>query len=113
MTGSRRPAVAYGSTGQAVARNVKRLREQRGMSIYSLSEALDRAGRPIMPSAIAKLEKQQRQVAVDDLVALAAALNVTPLQLLDPPTGCGICRGTPPPGFTCTECGTTTPKEPT
>ncbi|MDX3515891.1 helix-turn-helix transcriptional regulator [Streptomyces caniscabiei] len=98
----------YGVTGRAVARNVKRLREQRGMSIYKLSDALVRFGRPIPPSAVAKAEKLQRQVTVDDLAALAAALSVTPAQLLEPPTDCGTCQGTPPLGFACTECGTTT-----
>ena len=115
MTGERRPrpAVPYGPTGQAVAQNVRRIRGLRGASIYALSDTLRELGRSISPDAVSKLEKQQRQVTVDDLAALAAALNVTPTQLLDPPTGCGTCHGTPPPGFTCDECGTTTTKEPT
>ncbi|WP_432020973.1 helix-turn-helix domain-containing protein [Streptomyces sp. 1222.5] len=79
-----RPAVQYGPTGHAVAENVKRLREYRGMTIYALSGALGRAGRPITPSAIAKIEKQQRQVSVDDLTALASTLRVSPLTLLLP-----------------------------
>lgn len=103
-----RPAAQYGPTGHTVAQNVRRLREQRGMSIYALADALDRVGRPILPSAVAKVERQQRQVTVDDLAALASALGVTPAQLLDPPTDCRVCHGTPPLGFACTECGTTT-----
>lgn len=107
-----RPAAQYGPTGKTVAENVKRIREQRRMSIYALSDALGRVGRAILPSAIAKVEKQQRQVTVDDLVALAAALGITAAQLLNPPTGCSTCQGTPPPGFACTECGTTTKETP-
>jgi transcriptional regulator with XRE-family HTH domain len=95
-----------------VAENVKRLRVQRGMSIYALSDALSQAGRPIAASAVARLEKQQRQVTVDDLTALATALSVTPARLLEPPTDCVTCHGTPPPGFACTECGTTTKETP-
>lgn len=94
-----------------VAENVRRIRGQRGMTTYALSDALAEAGRPITPTAIVRLEKQKRQVTVDDLAALAAALSVTPAQLLEPPTDCRVCHGTPPPGFACTECGTTTTKE--
>lgn len=80
-----RPAAQYGPTGHTVAENVKRLREHRGMTIYALSGALDKAGRPITPSAIAKIEKQQRQVTVDDVMALAVVLNTSPISLLLPP----------------------------
>ncbi|WP_432090388.1 helix-turn-helix domain-containing protein [Streptomyces sp. NRRL F-5630] len=81
-----RPAVQYGPTAATVAANAVRLRTARGLSIYSLSALLDKAGRPIAPSAIAKLEKQQRQVTVDDLVALAVVFGVSPSSLLLPLT---------------------------
>ncbi|MFI1394095.1 helix-turn-helix domain-containing protein [Streptomyces sp. NPDC020681] len=84
-----RPAAQYGPTGEAVALNVRTLRNRRNMTIYALSGVLARIGRPITPSAIAKIEKQQRQVTVDDLVALAAALDVSPLALLLPTVGSG------------------------
>jgi len=47
---------------------------------------MERAGRSITPSAVAKLEKQQRQVTVDDLVALAVVFGVSPSSLLLPLT---------------------------
>lgn len=81
-----RPAVKYGPTAAEVAKNVRRVREVRGHTIYSLAGELARAGRPITPSGIAKIEKQQRQVTVDDLVALAVALDVSPGSLLLPLT---------------------------
>ncbi|MFD5506986.1 helix-turn-helix domain-containing protein [Streptomyces sp. NPDC127051] len=84
-----RPAVQYGPTGETVAANVKSLRTRRGMTIYALSGALAKIGRPITASAIAKIEKQQRQVTVDDLVALASALQVSPDTLLLPWTDHG------------------------
>lgn len=90
-----RPAVQYGATASAVAQNVRRFRERRGMTIYSLSGALGRAGRPITPSAIAKIEKQQRQVTVDDLTALAEVLDVSPPALLLPPRADGDVSITP------------------
>ncbi|MGQ4727039.1 helix-turn-helix domain-containing protein [Streptomyces sp. Ju416(a)] len=79
-----RPAAQYGPTAAAVAGNVKRLREARNLTIYALSGALGVAGRPVTPSAVAKIEKQQRQVTVDDLAALATVFNVSPAALLLP-----------------------------
>jgi hypothetical protein len=79
-----RPAAQYGPTAAAVAKNVERLRKARNQTIYSLSGELAKVGRPITPSAIAKIEKQQRQVTVDDLVALAVVLNTSPISLLLP-----------------------------
>jgi hypothetical protein len=79
-----RSATQYGPTAQTVAKNVERLRKTRGETIYSLSGLLAEVGRPIAPSAIAKVEKQQRQVTVDDLVALAVVLNTSPISLLLP-----------------------------
>jgi hypothetical protein len=80
-----RPAAQYGPIAAAVAKNVERLRKARSMTIYSLSGELSKVGRPITASAIAKIEKQQRQVTVDDVVALAVVLNTSPISLLLPP----------------------------
>lgn len=79
-----RPAIQYGPTAATVADNVKRLRDRRSMTIYELSGALGAAGRPITPSAIAKIERRQRQVTVDDLLALAVVFGVSPAALLLP-----------------------------
>lgn len=53
-----------------------------------LSARLSKLGRPILPSGITKIEQGSRRVDVDDLVALAVALKVTPTRLLlgPPPT---------------------------
>jgi transcriptional regulator with XRE-family HTH domain len=67
-----------------VADNVKRLRERRGMTIYQLSKLLRDAGRPITPAAVGKIERQQRQVTVDDLAALSVIFKVSPSALLLP-----------------------------
>ncbi|MFI5793823.1 helix-turn-helix domain-containing protein [Streptomyces sp. NPDC051677] len=77
-----RPSVTYGPTAEAVAANVKRLRERHNMTIYALSAALGDADRPITPSAVAKIERMERQVTVDDLAALAITLGVSPSALL-------------------------------
>jgi transcriptional regulator with XRE-family HTH domain len=81
-----RPATQYGPTAATVADNVKRLRERTGMTIYKLSALLREAGRPITPAAVGKIERQQRQVNVDDLAALAVIFGVSPSALLLPLT---------------------------
>lgn len=79
-----RPAIAHGPTSQHVAFNLRRVRERRGLSIYELAELLKTAGRPVAASAIAKMERRERQVNTDDLTALAVALDVSPVALLLP-----------------------------
>lgn len=81
----RRGAVEMGPTAATVAANVRRLRDDvRGWSTYELSGKLAKAGRPIGASAVAKIERGERQVTVDDLMALASALRVSPSALLLP-----------------------------
>ncbi|MEU0977964.1 helix-turn-helix domain-containing protein [Streptomyces griseus] len=79
-----RPATQYGPTAKQVGENVRRLRDRRGYTIYELSEKLRAAGRPITPSAVAKIERRERQVTADDLVVLAVVLDVSPAALLLP-----------------------------
>lgn len=79
-----RPAAQYGPTSATVASNVQRLRKRRDLSIYELSGRLKKSGRPIAPSAVAKIERRERQVTVDDLMALASVLGVSPTALLLP-----------------------------
>lgn len=79
-----RGAVEMGPTSTAVAANVRRVRERRGLSTYQLSRLLQETGRPITPSAISKLERGDRRVDVDDLMALAVVLGVSPSALLLP-----------------------------
>lgn len=74
-------------TGKTVADNVRRIRDEiRGWSTYELSRKLSAAGRPIAPSALAKVERGERRVDAGDLMALAVALEVHPSALLFPPT---------------------------
>jgi transcriptional regulator with XRE-family HTH domain len=79
-----RGAVESGPTGRHVAANVRRLRDRRGLSTYQLSGALKAAGQPIAPSSITNIEAGRRRVDVDDLMALAAVLGVSPAALLLP-----------------------------
>ena len=71
-----------GPVGARVGENLRALREARRLSAYDLAKRLREIGRPILPSGISKTESGTRRVDVDDLVALAVALDTTPNQLL-------------------------------
>jgi transcriptional regulator with XRE-family HTH domain len=73
-----------GPTGRTVAANVKRVRQALGLTQAELSELLERNGRPIPTASIGKIESGLRKVEVDDLMALAFALDMSPLGLLLP-----------------------------
>jgi len=76
--------IDLGPTGEQVRANVRRLR---GSTQYKeLSEKLTRAGRPIAPLGLRRIESGERRVDVDDLMALAAVFDVPPLSLLLPET---------------------------
>lgn len=81
---SRQRGNEIGTTGQTVAENVKRIRSALGMTQRELSIALGKLGRPIPESSIGKIEMGVRKVEVDDLMAFAVALDVSPLALLLP-----------------------------
>lgn len=76
------PTPDLGPTGERTAKNFSDLREQSGASLRTMSAKLDVLGRPIPPASLMKIEKGTRRVDVDDLVALALALDVAPNRLL-------------------------------
>ncbi|WP_280317595.1 AIPR family protein [Nocardia wallacei] len=73
---------ALGPTGVRVGERLRELRHARGLTLNALAAKLEEAGRPIDWSALAKMEKGQRRIDVDDLLALALALNAPPNWLL-------------------------------
>jgi transcriptional regulator with XRE-family HTH domain len=85
-----------GRTGASPARrnvaiNMRAIRKERGMSLRALSTRMGELGRSLAPDTLSRIEraafggpKQLRRVDVDDLVALALALGVTPSRLLLP-----------------------------
>ena len=80
-------SIQPGPIGVAVAHNVEKLRESQNLSYAELSRRLTELGRPIAPLGLTRIRDLQRRVDVDDLVALALALDVSPATLLlpDPP----------------------------
>lgn len=76
---------ARGPTGDTVATRLRDLRtDVVKLSYTELSERLKSAGWPISPVGIRRIEDGERKVTVDDLVALAVALGVSPVTLLIP-----------------------------
>lgn len=76
--------IALGPTGETVRENISRVRRERGLTLRALSERLAELGRPISNSSISQVETGARRVDVDDLVAFAIALDVSPNTLLMP-----------------------------
>lgn len=83
-TGRGQPKIPPGPAGERVADRVKKLRNASGLTYKELSERLDALGRPIPVLGLSRLEKGERRVDADDLIALALALDVTPNRLMLP-----------------------------
>ncbi len=79
-----KPIDSLGETGAVVARNIERIRRARYLAYTELSARLHDLGREIPTWGLRKIESGGRRVDSDDLVALALALNVSPIALLLP-----------------------------
>lgn len=77
--------VEIGPFGETVRRNVTRFRGLRGLTMAQLSARLTELGRPMGVSTLSGVENGGRRIDTDDLVMLAAALDVSPAALLMPP----------------------------
>lgn len=78
--------VEIGPTGETVRFNVARIRKRQGLTLQEVSDRLRMTDHPLAHNAISEIERGARRVDVDDLVALAVALNCSPLALLLPPS---------------------------
>jgi transcriptional regulator with XRE-family HTH domain len=74
-----------GVTGATTMENLKRARGE--MTYAELSRRLEAVGRPIPSLGLRRIEAGERRVDVDDLMALAVVLRVSPLALLLPHGG--------------------------
>jgi transcriptional regulator with XRE-family HTH domain len=73
-----------GPAGERIAGRVRKLRLASGLTYKELSGRLEKLGRPIPVLGLSRLEKGERRVDADDLIALALALDVTPNRLMLP-----------------------------
>lgn len=76
--------VERGPAADRTAQNIRQLREERRLTLDNLSDRMRQLGRPILKSGLAKIESGERRVDVDDLVALAIALETNVNRLLLP-----------------------------
>ncbi|WP_202129048.1 helix-turn-helix domain-containing protein [Pseudarthrobacter sp. ATCC 49987] len=74
-----------GVTGATTMENLKRARGE--MTYAELARRLAALGRPIPSLGLRRIEAGERRVDVDDLMALAVVLGVSPLALLLPHGG--------------------------
>ncbi|MEV0963272.1 helix-turn-helix transcriptional regulator [Streptomyces sp. NPDC049910] len=74
--------VEIGEAGGRVAAQVVAHRQRRGWDQRALAQRVTDAGRPMSASVLGKVETASRWVDIDDLVALATALEVSPPDLL-------------------------------
>jgi len=97
-------------THVAISR-IRTVRKQRGITAAGLAEGMTKAGYRVERTWITGAEIGRRQeISVDWLVAAAEVLGVPPASLLGKPS-CGQCYDSPPPGFACTTCGVTAPRQ--
>lgn len=82
----RRPKrrVALGPTGERVRQNVQEFRKFRRLTHADIVQRLKALGYSMPRTGLSELENGGRRVTVDDLMALAVALDVTPNDLLLP-----------------------------
>lgn len=73
-----------GPAASQVAQNIERVRKARQMKQKDVSDRLREAGRPMLATVVSKVERGERRIDVDDLVAFGRALRVPPLLLLYP-----------------------------
>lgn len=76
--------IEIGATGERAAANLAEIRKARRMEQAEVADHMTKVGRPMSAPVVSKTEKLDRRVDVDDLVAFAVALGVTPNRLLLP-----------------------------
>lgn len=73
-----------GPTGETLRQNIKFWRESQNLSFADLARRLEEVGRPIATLGLSRIEKGERRVDADDLLALAEVLGASPASLLMP-----------------------------
>ncbi|MEU9974098.1 helix-turn-helix transcriptional regulator [Streptomyces sp. NPDC051014] len=79
-------SLEIGPAGIRAARTIKILRTERGLAQRELAARVTALGRPMSNTMLSRIERAHRRCDIDDLVALALALHVSPLLLLRGPS---------------------------
>ncbi|MET9195622.1 helix-turn-helix transcriptional regulator [Streptomyces olivaceus] len=75
-------SLEIGPAGMRAARTIETLRVERGLGQRQLAERCAALGRPMSNTMLSRIGLAKRRCDVDDLVAIADALQVSPLALL-------------------------------
>ncbi|MFF7095410.1 helix-turn-helix domain-containing protein [Streptomyces rubradiris] len=78
-------SLEIGPAGIRAARNIEILRTERGLPQRELAARVTALGRPMSNTMLSRIERAQRRCDIDDLVALAQALQVPVPALLRGP----------------------------
>src|SRR4249919_3060036 len=73
-----------GPAGLILAASIKRVREGLRLSFAELSRKLAEVDRPIPELGLRRIEKGERRVDYDDLLALCVVLEICPVDLMVP-----------------------------
>ncbi|WP_159327209.1 helix-turn-helix domain-containing protein [Streptomyces tendae] len=79
-------SLEMGPAGIRTAHTIEILRTERGLAQRQLADRITDLGRPMSNTMLSRIERAQRRCDVDDLVAIAEALLVSPLVLLEGPS---------------------------
>lgn len=79
-----RMAERVGPAGQVLAANIQRIRKVRGLTLAEVSARTEEIGQPIAVLGLRRIERAERRVDYDDLLTLAIALDVAPIDLMVP-----------------------------
>ncbi|ALO95182.1 DNA-binding protein [Streptomyces hygroscopicus subsp. limoneus] len=78
-------SLEIGPAGIRAARTIEILRTERGLAQRELAARVTALGRPMSNTMLSRIERAQRRCDIDDLAAIAEALLVSPLVLLQGP----------------------------
>ncbi|WP_128375313.1 helix-turn-helix domain-containing protein [Streptomyces cavernae] len=79
-------SLEIGTAGIRAARIIEILRTARGLSQRQLAGRVTALGHPMSNTMLSRIERAQRRCDIDDLIAIAEALLVSPLVVLQEPT---------------------------
>ncbi|MFG2158223.1 helix-turn-helix domain-containing protein [Streptomyces olivaceus] len=78
-------SLEIGPAGMLAARTIEILRAERGLGQCQLAARCAALGRPMSNTMLSRIELAKLRCDIDDLVAIAAALKVSPAALLQGP----------------------------
>ncbi|MGX1560916.1 helix-turn-helix domain-containing protein [Streptomyces sp. NPDC055506] len=76
-------SLEMGPAGMRTARTIEYLRTERGLAQRELAARVTTLGRPMSNTMLSRIERAQRRCDIDDLTAIARALCVSLLALLE------------------------------